>query len=124
MPGPRAADGLRFKKEPPRYGSGKKQWIWNCGLDFPPCELLASESPGCGFHAQFASLLPTNAYSLPPLPTPATILTIPIEAKLKSQYCVWAVWDSDFLASLGSRTPSGKDHLRHRRQQCGRTRPS
>src|SRR5437762_2410159 len=69
-------------------------------VDWPNCW----PGTGCGFHAQFVSLLPTNAYSLPLFPTPATILTIPIEAKLESQYCVWAVWDSDLLASLGSRT--------------------
>src|SRR5437879_13359276 len=55
-----------------------------------------------GFHAKFVSLLPIP---YPLFPTPATILTIAIEAELKSQYCVWAVWDSDLLASLGSRTP-------------------
>src|SRR5256886_17312919 len=48
---------------------------------------------------------PPTPIPYPLFSTPATILTIPIEAKLKSQYCVWAVWDSDLLASLGSRTP-------------------
>ncbi len=59
MLGPRAADCL--KKKLRVIGLAKSNGFMI--VDWPNCW----PGTGCGFHAQFVSLLPTNAYSLPPL---------------------------------------------------------